>query len=217
MELDGLGAELPREEWIALLKAGVTRRFGTGTVLVRQGEPGTHVLALTSGRVKTVRAEPGGTEVLLALRGPGEVIGVIAAIDGGIRSATVTAIEPVTAALLTADRFRGVISQVHLHDHLVRHLLARHREAEAAWAELAWMPTLQRVARTLLRHASPGREPPLLELTQHELALAASLSRSALAADLAELRRRGLIATGRRRIEIRDLPGLIQIGNRSPG
>jgi CRP/FNR family cyclic AMP-dependent transcriptional regulator len=218
-ELDGLGAELPREAWRALLRAGVVRRFATGTVLARQGEPGAHVFALAAGRVKTVRAEPGGTEILLAVRGPGEVIGVIAAIDGGIRTATVTAIEPVVATMLSADRFRGVISQPHLHDYLLRHLLARHRETEAAWAELAWMPTLQRVARVLLRHASPGREPPLLEigLTQHELALAASLSRSALAADLAELRRRGLIATGRRRIEIRDVPGLVRIGEAAGG
>ncbi len=47
----------------------------------------------------------------------------------------------------------------------------------------------------------------------YELALSVGLSRSALAADLAELRRRGLISTGRRRIEIRDLPGLRGISN----
>jgi CRP-like cAMP-binding protein len=214
-ELQGLGAELPRDAWSALLQAGTARRFRARDVLVRQGDPGTHVLALTAGRVKAVRSELDGNEILLAVRGPGEVIGVIAVMDGGARSATVTAMEPCVTYVLPAERFRGFLSEAALQGHLIRHVLARHREGDAVRAELAAMATLPRVARALLRHASPspgGGRPPEISLSQRELALSVGLSRSALAADLAELRKRGLISTGRQRIEIRDAQGLGGIG-----
>ena len=219
--LQGLGAELPPDAWSALLQAGPARRFRAGDVLLRQGEPGTHVLALTAGRVKAVRSELDGTEILLAVRGPGEVIGVIAVMDGGARSATVTAMEPCVTYVLSAERFRGFLSAPAWQGHLLRHVLARHREGDAVRAELAAMATLPRVARALLRYASPrpggGRQLPEIGLSQRELALSVGLSRSALAADLAELRRRGLISTGRERIEIRDAHGLDGVGRGGPG
>lgn len=217
--LQGLGAELPREAWTALLRAGVARRFETGEVLMRQGDPGTYVLALTAGRVKVIRLEPDGSELLLAVRGPGEVIGVISVMDGGGRSASVTAVDRCLTYMLPAERFRRVISESCLHDRLLRHVLARNREGDALRAELARSPTLHRVALALLRYAAMGtseddvRQLPTVGLSQYELALSIGLSRSALAADLAELRKRGLVSTGRRRIEIRDTRGLRRLGD----
>jgi CRP-like cAMP-binding protein len=219
MMLQGLGGDLPHEGWTALLRAGSVRRFEAGEVLVRQGQPGTHVLALTVGRVKVVRLEPDGSELLLAVRGPGEVIGVIAVMDGDDRSATVTAIERCVTYVVPAERFRRLMKESGLQDHLLRHVLARHREGDAMRAELAALPSLQRVARALLRHAATGageddaRREPDVRLSQHELALSVGLSRSALATDLAELRRGGLISTGRGRIKIRSISGLRAIGD----
>ncbi|SRR6266851_587499 len=150
--LQGLGAELPHEAWTALLRAGVPRSFEAGQLLVRQGDPGTYVLALTAGRVKVIRLEPDGSELLLAVRGRGDVIGLISVMDGGGRSASVIAIDRCLAYMLPAERFRRVISESGLHDRVLRHILARNREGDALCAELVVSPTLQRVARALLRH-----------------------------------------------------------------
>ena len=47
----------------------------------------------------------GGTEVVLAVRGPGALLGELSAVDGGPMSATVTALEPVTALAVPPPEF----------------------------------------------------------------------------------------------------------------
>jgi CRP-like cAMP-binding protein len=130
--------------------------------------------------------------------------------DGGGRSATVTAIEPCIGYVLPAERFRRIITEAGLQAHLLRHIMARHREGDAIRAELAALPTLQRVARALLRHAGPASTRQMIEirLSQQELALSVGVSRSALAYELARLRDLGLVSTGRRRITILSWTGL---------
>ncbi|MFC7623148.1 cyclic nucleotide-binding domain-containing protein [Microlunatus sp. GCM10028923] len=59
--------------------------------MLRQGDPGTHVLVLLSGVVKIVRFEADGRVRLLAFRGPGEVVGELAVQDDGSRLADVVA------------------------------------------------------------------------------------------------------------------------------
>ena len=62
------------QAWHALLANGTPHRFIAGEVLVRQGEYGRHVLALNHGRVKVIRLEPDGNEMVLAVRGRGEIL-----------------------------------------------------------------------------------------------------------------------------------------------
>jgi CRP-like cAMP-binding protein len=38
--------------WARLLAAGFERRYASGQILIRQGDPGAYVLALLDGRVK---------------------------------------------------------------------------------------------------------------------------------------------------------------------
>ncbi|GAA4200891.1 Crp/Fnr family transcriptional regulator [Streptosporangium oxazolinicum] len=210
--LQGLGSLLPGEAWRALLSGGIARRYDAGDVMLRQGDPGTHVLVLTAGKVKVVRVEPDGTELLLAVRGPGEVIGEIAVLDGSGRSATVTALSVCVTYILSAERFSRIIDRFDLRDVLMRLLLRRYREGEDIRVELAGLPAFDRVVRILLRLAEVTHgSQRAVDLSQDELASAMGLSRSAVAAELAELRRLGHIATSRRRIMIRDLSGLTEL------
>ncbi|MFD0852081.1 cyclic nucleotide-binding domain-containing protein, partial [Actinomadura adrarensis] len=63
-----------------LIAAGTGRRFRPGQTLLRQGEPAFHVLLLVSGRVKVLLTMSDGEVLLLAVRGPGELLGEIAAL-----------------------------------------------------------------------------------------------------------------------------------------
>ena len=196
-----------------MLAGGTVGRFDPGKVLMRQGEPGTHVFLLTAGHVKVTRVEEHGDEMLLAVRGPGEIIGDIAVLDGSVRTASVTALNPCITYVLSAERFQGVVREFRVDHLLMRHIIARYREGEDVRAEFAELPAGERVTRILLRLVAAIDEPcPALDLSQEELAHAAGLSRSALAAELARLRRRGLLTTGRRRLVIRDLEKLRVLG-----
>jgi CRP/FNR family cyclic AMP-dependent transcriptional regulator len=78
--------------------------FAEGEALVRQGEEGDTFLVIAQGRARVVQ----DGEKLRDL-GPGDYLGEIALIDGGPRTATVTALEPVRALVVERSDFRRLI------------------------------------------------------------------------------------------------------------
>jgi len=213
MDGDGLGAKIPPAAWHALLVNGAPRRYDSGEVLVRQGEPGRYVLALTSGLVKVARLEPDGHELVLAVRGRGEIIGEITYLDNQERSATVTAISACLVYLVPGIRFRRIVSDFNISDAVLRHVTARLRESEDIRSELTRLPPRRRIARMLLR-LSVGED---CALSQWDIAKAVGLSRSAVASELAWLREHGLVSTGRGRVTITDGLRLRALADGRPG
>ncbi|MEV5574856.1 Crp/Fnr family transcriptional regulator [Spirillospora sp. NPDC052269] len=190
------------EAWRRLLELGSARPYTAGGTLLRQGDPPTHVLALTTGRVKIVRSSTEGDDLVLAVRGPGEILGDYSVLGQDDRSATVIAVEPCTTYAIPADRFLTFVRTSGLEADLLRHAMTRIRESEAWRAELSALPARTRLARTLLRFgASPTGA---IGLDQTEIAGAAGLARSTAAGELAHLRERGIVTTARRRVVITD-------------
>ena len=90
----------------ALAAAGVEEVFRAGAVLCRAGEDTAQVMIIDSGWVKvSIREDPGTAEKILAVRGQGDVVGERAALTPGVRSATVTALDEVSAMVVPAERF----------------------------------------------------------------------------------------------------------------
>ncbi len=77
-----------------------------GTIIAHEGEPGIGLFVLVNG---TAKVTIGGT--LRAKLGPGDFFGEIALLDGGPRSATVTATSDVNLLGLTEWVFRGLLQQ----------------------------------------------------------------------------------------------------------
>jgi CRP/FNR family cyclic AMP-dependent transcriptional regulator len=197
------------EAWARLVSAGDFRRHEPDTVLLRQGDSATHVLTLVAGRVKVLRMSPDGSVLVLAVRGPGEILGDISVLGGEDRSATVITVDRCESRFIPADRFRILVRTLGLEAQLLRHAMSRIREGEAWRAEIAALPSGPRLVRTLLRLATPGPATPIdIGLDQTELGQAAGLARSTVAVELARLRDQDLIATARRRVIITDIDGL---------
>lgn len=206
------------EVWARLLSVGASRFHESGAVLLRQGEPATHVLPLVAGRVKVIRTSHDGSVLVLGVRGPGEILGDIAVLGGDGRSATVTAIDRCETRIIPADRFLLLIRSLHLETQLFRHAMARIREGEEWRAELALLAAGPRLSRTLMRLAVPGLDGSAdVGLDQTELGQAAGLSRSTVAAELGRLRDLGVVVTARRRIFITDLPRLQSLAESTQG
>ncbi|HXM54894.1 MAG TPA: Crp/Fnr family transcriptional regulator [Candidatus Dormibacteraeota bacterium] len=200
--------------WAALASQGVARRYRTGDVMVVQGHGGDRVIVLVDGRVKVTRNEADGTEVLLAIRDAGEIIGEMSALDGSVASATVTALRPCATRVVPVGEFLYFVRSHDMVRALLRHAAARRRESEQIRIELTTLTVSRRLIRTLLRlmdslgTASGGAIAVDLGLPQEELARAIGASRSQLAASLAWLRGLGLVSTERRRVLIHDAGGL---------
>ncbi|TDC67526.1 Crp/Fnr family transcriptional regulator [Actinomadura sp. GC306] len=195
--------------WERLVAEGTERRFRPDEALLHQGDPPSHVLVLMEGRVKVLLTLPDGEVLLLAVRGPGELLGEIAVLGEDGRSATVIAVDACVTRVLPAERFRLLVRSAGLEAELLRRAMRRIREGEVWRAETASLPAGPRVVRALVRLAVPGPDGPVdVGLGQTEIGQAVGLSRSMVAAELARLRARGIVTTARRRIVITDMARL---------
>ncbi|MBE9375366.1 Crp/Fnr family transcriptional regulator [Saccharopolyspora sp. HNM0983] len=201
--------------WAALAQEGARNRHRAGERLLHQGSPGGWVLLCLSGRLKVVYAEPDGREVLLAVRGPGDVLGELSGRDGRPRSATVQAIEPGITAKLSDRRFLDLADALGSREQLSAYIVGKMREsAPHAW-QLAHRTTATRLAElitALIDAAGPDHpRPGTIAMSQEELAAALGLARSAITPVLARWKSAGLVRTARGRLEVPD-PAALHTG-----
>ncbi len=80
--------------------------FPAGAVVIREGDEGDSLIVIRSG---SAVVDQGGRE--LRRLGGGDFVGEIALIDGGPRTATVTAVEPIEAVIIGRDGFRRLMDE----------------------------------------------------------------------------------------------------------
>lgn len=223
-------AELTPAERGDLESRGRVRDFARGDTLFVEGDRSSWVAVLLSGRVKAFSYREHGGEALLAVRGPGALLGEVAAIDGLPRSATVAALEPARALAVTAEEFMAFL-QAHGRVSIIimRMLCQRWRDADRKRVEFGMFDATGRVAQRLVELAERFGQPYegragaagqrggqsggqsvriTLNLSQEELAGWVGASREAVSKALRTLRRHGWIETGRRRLIVHDLQAL---------
>jgi CRP/FNR family cyclic AMP-dependent transcriptional regulator len=209
-----LGA-LSAPERDALQERASRRRHTRGAVLFHEHDESDRIVVVLSGRVKVSTVTDDGREVVLAFRGPGDLVGELSSIDRRPRSATVSAVEPVEALTLAASEFRAFL---HAHPRvallLLEMLTRRLRDADRKRVEFAAHDTVGRVSARLVElaeaHGRPAGEGVeiTLPLSQEELAGWTGASREAVGKALQLMRGLGWVATQRRRITVLDLEAL---------
>lgn len=212
---DGFFGELDPADRQAIRSRARLRHFAAGSTLMYDGQAGTEVLVLVSGRVKVSYLTKEGREVILDFRGPGELLGEMAVVDGRPRTNSVEAIEAVDALVMTAADFKALVaSSPTLANVLLQSMIRRFRDSDRKLIEFGASHTVGRVAARLVEMverfgtATPDGHVIDLPISQDELAGWTGASREAVAKALASLRELGLITTDRRRFTVVDLDGL---------
>jgi signal transduction histidine kinase len=100
-----LFAALPVAELETLAALGEMRRVGTGATLFHQGDTADRLFVVLQGTLIVWVRDPSGAELELASIGPGEYVGEVALVDGGPRSASVTARTPAELFVLARSAF----------------------------------------------------------------------------------------------------------------
>ncbi|MFD2691432.1 Crp/Fnr family transcriptional regulator [Streptomyces phyllanthi] len=202
-------ARLESEDRLGLLGLGRELDFAPRVTLLHQHEPSSHVLFLVAGWTKVTASAANGYEALLALRGPGDIVGESAVLTGRPRSATVTALEPVRAVAVEHERFKDFLSRSPAVSFALLGLTAdRTRAADRRRLEFASMSVRERFAVLLLdlarTHGRRTREGIELSvpLSKQELAGSVGASREMVQRLLRELRGKEAVATGRRTLLI---------------
>jgi CRP/FNR family cyclic AMP-dependent transcriptional regulator len=203
--------QLGREDAEALLGAVKRRRIERGASLLRAGSAGDDIGVLLEGRVKLVAFGADRREVVLAIRGPGELVGDMAALGGQRRIATAVAIDDAEIGMITAEAFRDYLAA---HPDaaltLIRMLVHRLSESTREVVDLATQDSVGRVAKRLLELAADHGIPDgagtriELSLTQDELASWTGATRETVSRALKLMRRLGWITTDHRSITVLD-------------
>jgi CRP-like cAMP-binding protein len=210
-------AVLDPSDRAALLHVGRPRRFVAGASLIRQGDDTDSVFILRRGWAKVTQTTVDGREILLALLGPGELVGEFEAVgpDRGPRRAGVVAIGTVDADVVVACDFRDfVVSHPNVTLALLQAVIRRLATADRRRIEASSLDVGHRLARFLLEltnlHGQPrsGGLGLAIPLAQHELATLIAASRESTVRALRTLRAQGLVVTSPRRITILDVEGL---------
>lgn len=143
----GLGT--PERE--ALAVSMQKRRFRANEALFYEGDEGSHLYVIASGRVSISARSTEGREVLVALLGPGEIIGELSLLDGATRMAEARAAEETSAYLLSAAALNDCMDKFpEISRALLRILAGRLRRADEAIADAAFLDVAGRVAKRLV-------------------------------------------------------------------
>lgn len=206
----------------ALAAAGAEEVFRAGSVLCREGDEFTQVMVIDSGWVKvSVRSGGDGGEQILAVRGQGDVVGERAALTTQVRSATVTALDEVSAMVVPAGRFTEFLrGHPRAAEVLERQVAERGREgrmrftpSERSSAEqrLAWL--LLELARRRGGHQHPSSATFTLPMSQQELADWVGTTSDVVSRFLKSWREHGVIDPHQRprRLTVIDINGLAAI------
>ena len=130
-------AELDPATLMFLVRMGRRRAFGTGEVLMRQGEPSASIFFLLSGKVRAERTRRSDDRpVTLADHEAGAVVGEMGVLIDIPRSATVTALAPTETLELDAPNFERLAKAYPiLHRVIARLLSERLRSTESRLSE----------------------------------------------------------------------------------
>ncbi|MFG3152663.1 Crp/Fnr family transcriptional regulator [Streptomyces sp. NPDC048219] len=219
------------QERESVMALGSRKRYPADAHLLIEGDRSSHVLIVLAGWVTvSVATDRGATRLILGLRGPGELLGEMAALDRHPRSATVRALGPTEAQVIGGDAFRRFLA---LHPRVsglvIRQLTSRLRSADQERSALASLTVLQRLAHRLIELSRPDTSGPyssfsratsaspatsaadsVVHLAQDELAATVGATREAVAKALRLLRTQNIVRTGNRMVEILD-PALLAL------
>ena len=196
----GFFARLPPQALLDCAGEFREQRFDAGQMLFARGDVGDRLLLVAEGRVRLAVTTEDGRELSVRHAARGDLLGEIALLDGGARSADAVAITPVLAYALRRVALEQLIARhPELSAAIIAFLCRRLRQTTDQLEGIALYSIEVRLARFLLvglagRRAAPGKRVPLdMAFSQGELAQLLGASRPKVNAALGSLEQAGAI------------------------
>ena len=210
-----LFAGLDDDAWASLSARLATRDVRRGEQVFAEGDPGDALHVVVSGKVKICRGTADGRENVIAVLGPGDLLGELAIFDAQPRGASASAVTDVSLATLAERDFHSWLAEhpaVSLD--LLRALAVRLRQTNEAMADLVFTDVPGRIAKTLLglaeRFGTPDGDGVRVahDLTQEELAQLVGASRETVNKALADFAARGWLRLDGKAVVLLDVDRL---------
>ena len=224
-----LMARITEEARQDLLMLARPYEYADGTILIRQGDPSTHVCLLRSIRsitpacVKVTATLENGSESLLGIRVSGDLIGELAAVRGVPRSATVTTCTPALVHRIPRDGFMAFLGRHRDGWQAVSHMIADRLDwANRRRLDIAGYEVPVRLARVIVelvsRHGvqTAGGYELGVRLSQAELGKLIGAKEDAVGQAMRRLKDAGLVRSNYRRVTITKMKELREFSDLAP-
>ena len=200
--IDNLFSVLPSALSASLFREARVVRLAPQQMLFVAGDPGDGCYQVEEGLLKVVAPSPSGGDRILAILGPGELVGELSMIDGLPRSASVTALRESKLSFVSRSVFNAVThKQPEINRHITALLARRLRYVDDALTATSFLPLKARTARALLglsdafgKDVGSGRILIRQKFSQGDLAAMAGVARENCSRILQDWTRRSLVS-----------------------
>ena len=207
------------EELEELFSLATSNYFKARTEIFSQGEQGDSLFILLEGKVKISTYSSAGKETVLSFFGPGDILGEIALLDEGPRTASAYVLEDTRTLQLHRNEFLPFLEKhPRIAMQLISVLCKRLRQADMFIEEVVTMQAGPRLARAIMRLADThGKEDEnghiaiALKVSQSNLGAHAGLMRENVNRQLRHWEENGIISNNNGIITILDMPQLEQV------
>jgi CRP-like cAMP-binding protein len=208
------------EDYTRIAAAARIKEFARGEMLYIGGDSVSQILLLTSGFAKTSQFGLSGTEVILRLSVPGDVLGAMGLFTTGLHFTTAQAFRSCRALVWDAPTFKALVGRYPvLHQNMVRILSQDLGELEERFREVATERVAPRVARQLVRLLKRiGRTvngAVKVSLTREELAQMTGTTLFTVSRLLSGWEERGMVKPRREGVTICDVESLRAVAEES--
>ena len=210
-----LFASMSEQDLHAVLDAASARPLAKGAAAFDQGEPAGEFFALLHGRLKVVQTSAEGQQVVVRHIGPGDIFGIAKAMRRDTYPASAIAVVESIALAWPSEQWENLVSRnAALAMRALETVGQRLQDAHSRIMELSTEEVERRVAHALLRLVQQaGRKTGDgvvidFPVTRQDLAELSGSTLHTVSRVMTAWEARGLVASARKRITVRDAAGL---------
>ncbi len=203
----GLKTESPIQYRSNLLDFRREKHLGKKEKLFQEGDYAHFVYFLLNGRLKTVKNDSYGKELLTEIYLPGNFLGYLPLEEHGSYQETAYGMEPSIVKMIPRNEFLSIVKKdINASEYFNSLLADRAKENEERMLQLAYASVRERLATALLKfQVAEGESSTQLNgVTRDDLANLIGTTKESLVRTLAELKKEGSIQTQGKSIAILD-------------
>jgi CRP/FNR family transcriptional regulator, nitrogen oxide reductase regulator len=209
-------ADIPLADCMGIVSTAQERQFSRRQTIFFEGDPVRHVVLLTSGCVKVTQLGANGSEVILRLNGPGDVLGGVGRCLGCEHGSTARTVQPSSALVWETAQFEAVAERYPTLRRNIAHVLEqRLNELEVRFREISTEKVGPRLSSQLVRlldqvgkHTDGHVE---IALSRRELAQLTGTTLFTVSRLLCHWETQGIVTARREAVLVRNVPALLEL------
>jgi len=211
-----LFSDIPVSECREMVSAAYEKHFARRQTIFLEGDPVRRVVLLTSGSAKMMQLGKSGAEVILGVRGRGEVVGTVGLRPQDRHCSGAQALVSSTALVWDATVFETLSQRsAQLGRNIMNILCQQLHELEERYREISTEKVSVRLSHQLIRllnqlgRVNGGHE---IRLSREELAQLTGTTLFTVSRLLSEWNQRGIVSARREAVSVHNIQALAKLG-----